>query len=186
MHADWPLFNLADVSMIETSRRTIRTACRVAVCALLVVGAPSPATIANAAELPTRHVLTFDVASHVAAAVMAEAHGKGWPCAVAVVDASGYVIVLDRMDGSPMLASVDLAPEKARTAALFAKPSQALEDAIHDGRIAATTAGFVEMSGGVPLIVDGELVGAVGVSSAQPDWDVALATAGAASLSKAP
>jgi glc operon protein GlcG len=69
---------------------------------------------------------------------------------------------------------------------LFGKPSKALEDAIHAGRVAATTAGFVEMDGGLPLLVDGKEVGAVGVSSAQPDWDVALAAAGAATLSKKP
>jgi Haem-degrading len=73
------------------------------------------------------------------------------------------------MDASPMLASVELAPAKARTAALFAKPSKALEDAIRAGRTAAVTAGFVEMDGGLPLTVNGELVGAIGVSSARPD-----------------
>jgi glc operon protein GlcG len=179
---------LADVSMIEASRLTIRTTCLVAVSALFIAGAPSPAVIAKAAaaELPTRHVLTLDVARHVAAAAIAEAQSLGRPCVVAVVDASGYLIVLDRMDGSPMLASVDLAPAKARTAAMFAKPSQALEDTIHNGRFAATTSGFVQMSGGVPLTVNGELVGAIGVSSALPDGDVAIANAGAASLSKTP
>jgi glc operon protein GlcG len=105
-----------------------------------------------------------------------------WPSSIP----GGYVITLDRMDASPMLASVELAPQKARTAAMFAKPSKALEDAIHSGRVAATTAGFVEMDGGVPLMIDGQEVGAVGVSSLQPDWDVALATAGAAALVKKP
>jgi glc operon protein GlcG len=85
-----------------------------------------------------------------------------------------------------MLASVELAPAKARTAALFRKPSQALEDGIRAGRVAAVTAGFVEMSGGLPLMVDGELIGAVGVSSAQPDWDVQIAAAGAAALGAKP
>ena len=80
------------------------------------------------------------------------------------------------------LRSVELAPAKARTAALFRKPSKALEDAIHAGRTAAVTAGYVEMSGGLPLIVNGEIVGAIGVSSAQPDWDTAIAAAGAAIL----
>ena len=139
---------------------------------------------AVAAELPTRHVLTLDVASRVAAAAVAEARNKNWPCVVAVVDTSGYLIVLQRMDASPMLASVELAPAKARTAAMFAKPSKALEDAIHNGRVAATTAGFVEMDGGVPLTVDGEIVGAIGVSSAEPDWDNEIAGVGAAALSK--
>jgi glc operon protein GlcG len=60
---------------------------------------------------------------------------------------------------------VELAPGKARTAALFKKPSQALEDAINHGRVAAVTAqGFIEMAGGLPIIVDGEVMGAIGAS----------------------
>jgi glc operon protein GlcG len=141
---------------------------------------------AEAANLPARHILTLDAARTVIAAAEAEALQKGWPCAVAVTDNAGYLIALDRMDASPMLASVELAPAKARTAALFRKPSKALEDAIHSGRTAAVTAGFVEMDGGLPLIVNGELVGAIGVSSAQPDWDVQIAAAGAAALTAKP
>jgi glc operon protein GlcG len=141
---------------------------------------------AIAADLSTRHILTLDAARTVVAAAEAEARQKGWPCVVAVTDEAGYLIALDRMDASPMLASVELAPAKARTAALFRKPSKALEDAIHAGRTAAVTSGFVEMSGGVPLIVHGELVGAIDVSSAQPDWDAQIAAAGAAALAAKP
>ena len=136
----------------------------------------------TAADLPTRHVLTLQSAKLVIAAAEAEALKKGWPCVVAVSDSAGYLIALDRMDDSPMLASVELAPAKARTAALFRKPSKALEDSIHAGRVAAVTSGFVEMAGGLPLTVNGELIGAIGVSSAQPDWDVQIAAAGAAAL----
>jgi glc operon protein GlcG len=136
--------------------------------------------------LPTRHVLTLDVARRVVSAAEAEAQRQGWPCVIAVVDGSGYLIALDRMDASPMLASVELAPAKARTAALFGKPSKELEEAIRGGRVAATTAGFVEMEGGLPLMVDGEKVGAIGVSSAQPSWDSSIAATGAAALKSGP
>jgi glc operon protein GlcG len=139
-----------------------------------------------AAELPIKHVLTLDAARRVLAAAEARAHQNNWPGVIAVVDASGYLIALERMDASPMLASTELAPAKARTAALFGKPTEILENAIHNGRIAATTAGFVEMSGGIPLVVNGETVGAIGVSTAQPDWDIAVATAGAAALDEKP
>jgi glc operon protein GlcG len=138
-----------------------------------------------AADLPTRHFLTLETAKLVIAAAETEAQKNGWPCVVAVTDSAGYLIALERMDDSPMLASVDLAPAKARTAALFRKPSQALEDSIHAGRVAAVTSGFVQMAGGLPLTVNGELVGAIGVSSAQPDWDVQIAAAGAAALARA-
>jgi glc operon protein GlcG len=141
---------------------------------------------ALSAELPTKPVLTLDAARRVIVSAEATARQNRWPGVIAVVDAGGYLLALERMDGSPMLASTELAPAKARTAALFGKPTKALEDAIHNGRMAATTAGFVEMAGGVPLIVGGEAVGAIGVSTAQPDWDVAVAAAGAAALDEKP
>ena len=147
--------------------------------AAAIVGMAGPG---DAKDLPSRHVLTLEAARHVANAAERLAEQKGWPCVIAVVDSGGYLIVLERMDASPMLASVELAPQKARTAALFAKPTKALEDAIRAGRFAATTAGFVEMAGGQPLLVDGEVVGAIGVSSAEPDWDVTVADAGARAL----
>jgi glc operon protein GlcG len=62
------------------------------------------------------------------------------------------------------------------------KPTKTLEDAIHNGRVGAVTAGFVEMIGGLPLTSENELIGAIGVSSAQPDWDAQIAAAGAAAL----
>jgi glc operon protein GlcG len=70
------------------------------------------------------------------------------------------------------------------SAALFRKPAKTLEDAIHNGRLGVLTAGFVELIGGLPLTSDNELIGAIGVSSAQPDWDAQIATAGAAALEK--
>ena len=150
--------------------------------AVAVVGVVSFMVSASAAELPTKHVLTLEIARQVVAAAEAEAQKKGWPGVIAVVDSGGYLLAFARMDASPMLASAELAPAKARTAALFGKPTKALEDAIHSGRVAATTAGFVEMDGGVPLVVGGQTVGAIGVSTAQPDWDIAIAAAGAAAL----
>src|ERR1700730_9740621 len=72
------------------------------------------------------------------------------------------------MDNAAFVASVELAPGKARTAALFKKPSEALEDAIDHGRIAAVTArGFIEMKGGLLIVVDGEVIGAIGASFAE-------------------
>jgi len=140
---------------------------------------------ASAADSGSREALSLAQAKHVVAIAEQKAAELGAPCAVAVVDRSGYLITLDRMDESPMLASVELAPGKARTAALFGKETHVLEDAIHNGRGAATTSGFVMMTGGVPLMIDGKEVGAIGVSSARPDWDEAIATAAAASLAAA-
>jgi glc operon protein GlcG len=144
----------------------------------------SLSSAAFAGTLPTRPVLTLEAAHQVLAAAVADARQHNWPGAVAIVDAEGYLITMDRMDGSPMLASVELAPAKAKTAALFGRSSQALEESIHAGRVASVTSGFVEMTGGVPLFVDGQEVGAIGVSTAQPAWDAQIAAAGAAAITK--
>jgi glc operon protein GlcG len=82
-----------------------------------------------------------------------------------------------------MRPSVELAMGKARSAALFKKPTKDLEDAINHGRYAAITArGFTEMQGGIPLVVDGEVVGAIGASFATPEEDAHVAQAGLAAL----
>ena len=84
-----------------------------------------------------------------------------------------------------MTASVELAPGKARAAALFEKPSRALEEAINRGRYAAITArGFIEMEGALPVVVDGEVIGAIGASFATPEEDEQVAKAGLAALSQ--
>jgi glc operon protein GlcG len=104
---------------------------------------------------------------------------------IAVVDDGGWPILLLRMDNAAYVASVELAPAKARTAALFKKPSQALEDAINRGRIAAVTAhGFTEMQGGLPIVVDGQVIGAIGASFDTPEHDVQIAKAGLAALTQ--
>ena len=84
-----------------------------------------------------------------------------------------------------MTASVELAEAKARSAALFKKPTQALEDAINRGRYAAITArGFIEMQGRLPVIVDGEVIGGIGASFATPEEDEQVAKAGLAALNE--
>ena len=117
------------------------------------------------------------------AAAEAEAERNHWPAAIAVVDDGGWPILIERMDHAALIAGVELAPGKARTAALFKKPSQDLEDAINNGRIAAVTAlGFVEMQGALPVIVDGEVIGAIGVSADTKEHDAQIARAGLAAL----
>ena len=89
------------------------------------------------------------------------------------------------LNHAAMTASVELAEGKARSAALFKKPTQALEDAINHGRYAAITArGFIEMQGGLPVVVDGEVIGAIGASFATPEEDEQVAKAGLAALSE--
>jgi glc operon protein GlcG len=135
------------------------------------------------AQLAEKKVLTLAAARKMVDAAEAEALRNNWAGVIAVVDDGGWPILIERMDNAALLAGVELAPGKARTAALFRKPSQALEDAINNGRIAATTArGFVEMKGALPIVVDGQVIGAIGVSADTPDHDVQIAQAGLAAL----
>jgi glc operon protein GlcG len=140
---------------------------------------------AVASPLPTIPVLTLEAAQTVAGAAEQTAQANGWPCVIAVVDAEGLPITLIRMDHAAVPGGVVLAPGKARTAALLRRPTSVLEDAINSGkRPALETAGsgFVMMSGGIPLVADGQIVGAIGVSSDTPTHDEIIAKAGAAAL----
>lgn len=141
-------------------------------------------TATNAsAQLAQKKVITLAAARKMVAAAEAEAEHNHWAGVIAVVDDGGWPILIERMDHAALLAGVELAPGKARTAALFKKPSQDLEDAINNGRIAATTArGFIEMQGALPVIVDGEVIGAIGVSADTKEHDAQIAQAGLAAL----
>ncbi|MFJ3058690.1 heme-binding protein [Herbaspirillum sp. NPDC087042] len=141
------------------------------------------ANVASAAGLPTQPVLTLAAAQQVIQAAQSKAQAENWPCVISVVDAAGLPLALVRMDNAAVPAGVELAPGKARTAALFRRPSGALEDAINGTRPAAITArGFVLMRGGVPLVAEGQIVGAIGVSADTPQHDEEIAKAGAAAL----
>jgi glc operon protein GlcG len=151
-------------------------------CSLLLVALALPSRDA-AAQFAEKKVLTLDIARKMVAAAESEAVSNHLAGVVAVVDDGGWLILQERMDHAAYVASVELAPGKARTAALFKKPSQALEDVINHGRIAAVTAqGFTEMQGGLPIVVDGEVIGAIGASFDRPEHDVQIAQAGLVAL----
>jgi glc operon protein GlcG len=119
------------------------------------------------------------------AAAEAEAERNHWAGVIAIVDDGGWPILIERMDNAAFTASIELAPGKARTAALFKKPSQALEDSINHGRIALVTAhDFIEMQGGLPIVVDGQVVGGIGASFDTPEHDVQVAQVGLAALKR--
>ncbi|MFC0409048.1 GlcG/HbpS family heme-binding protein [Roseomonas elaeocarpi] len=140
-----------------------------------------PGTALRAAELPRQPVLTLEAARTVLAAAEKEARANNWAGSIAVADAGGALLAMVRLDGGAP-ASAEIAPGKARTAALFRRPTAAFEDAINGPRAAAITSGFNMMAGGLPLVVDGQVVGAIGVSVDTPQHDVALAEKGRAAL----
>jgi glc operon protein GlcG len=135
------------------------------------------------AQLAEKKVITLAAARKMVSAAEAEAERNHWAGVVAVVDDGGWPILVERMDNAAYIASIELAPGKARTAALFKKPSQALEESINHGRLALTTArDFIEMQGGLPIIVDGQVIGGIGASFDTPEHDVQVAQAGLAAL----
>jgi len=101
---------------------------------------------------------------------------------ICVVDDGGHVILLERMDGT-QLGSVQIAQDKARTAVLFKRPSKALEDAVAGGRmVVMKLTGALPVEGGIPIMSDGQLIGAIGVSGATSPQDGQVAAAGLAVL----
>lgn len=135
-----------------------------------------------AAQLADKKVLTLDGAKKVAAAAEAEAKKNNWNVVIAVVDDGGNLIYLQRIDGT-QTGSIDVAIQKARTAQAFKRPTKVFEDAIAGGRNALLALhGALPLEGGVPIVVGGQLVGAIGVSGAKSTEDGQVAKAGADSL----
>ena len=133
--------------------------------------------------------LTLEGAKKVIAAAVAEAKSKNAPGgAIAVVDEGGNLIAVERLDNT-FAAGANISIGKARTAVLFKRPTKFFEDVINKGRTAmATLNDFTPLQGGIPIIVDGQIVGAVGVSgasSAQQDEELAIAGANALATSSA-
>ena len=120
----------------------------------------------------------------VLAAAEAEAIKQGWNVAIAVVDTAGNLVGFIKRDDTQS-ASIMVAQDKARTAALYKRPSKAFQDMVAGGGLGLrvmTMRDVVAAEGGVPLVVDGKIIGAVGVSGVNSDQDGIVATAGAAAL----
>ncbi len=126
-------------------------------------------------------MLTLDDARMIAAAAENEARRRGWPVTIAICDAGGHPLLLQRMDGAPLM-STEVAPAKARTCVMTRKPSKALEDMVNNGRYAALKLPVATIGGGEMIVVGGELVGGVGVSGVKPDEDAVVARAGVAAI----
>jgi glc operon protein GlcG len=152
---------------------------KMAMAALLILTALPPAH----AQVVTRKQLTIEGARQVIAAAAAEARRNHAGGAVAVVDDGGNLVALERLDGT-FAAAANISIGKARTAAIFRRPTRAFEDVIKSGRTAMVTLNdFTPLQGGIPILLDGEVVGAIGVSgaaSAQQDEEIALVGAAAA------
>jgi uncharacterized protein GlcG (DUF336 family) len=151
--------------------------------AVLTAAAVWPATVKGQA-MPNHYgaPVTTEVARKVAAAALAEARKNGWTVAAAVVDTGGTLVYFERIDGTQN-GSSDIALEKARTSAMFKRPSKAIADIVASGKVNyLRLSGSIPLEGGHPLIVDGKIVGAIGVSGGSAEQDGTCARAGADAL----
>jgi len=134
------------------------------------------------AQLADKKVLTLEAAKKIAAAAEVEAKKNNWNVVIAVVDDGGHLVYLQRIDGT-QTGSIDVAIQKARTAQAFKRPTKVFEDAIAGGRNALIALhGALPLEGGLPIMVGGQLVGAIGVSGVKSTEDGQIAKAGADSL----
>ena len=136
-------------------------------------------------DLPTKKVLTLEVAKKIAAASEAEAKKRGATVVIVVVDDGGHMLILERLDDT-QVASVEVGIGKARTAAIFRRPSKVFEDQVRNGRVAALALpGATPLQGGVPIEFEGKVIGAIGVSGNTPREDEDIAKVGAANATAA-
>jgi glc operon protein GlcG len=145
----------------------------VAVLAMVAVTATSHAQILD------KKALSLAAAKQIAAAAEADAKTKNARVVIAVVDDGGHLLVLQRLDDT-QVASVEVAMGKARTAAIFRRPSREFEEQVKNGRVAALALpGATPLQGGIPILFENKVIGAIGVSGESPAQDEEIAIAGA-------
>ena len=148
---------------------------RASIC---VISVALLAGMASAADLATKKSLTLAAAKEIAAAAAKEAAANKWTLVIAIVDDGANLVYLERMDDT-QIGSVNIAIAKAETAVKMKRPSKALEDAVAGGRnVVMTIPGVLPVEGGVPIVVDGKVIGAIGVSGMSSQQDGLAAAAG--------
>ncbi|MDF2077399.1 heme-binding protein [Pseudomonas mendocina] len=127
-------------------------------------------------------VLSQSEVSQILQAARSEAQQQGWAVAIAVVDDGGHPLALERLDGCAPIGAY-IATEKARSAAIGRRETKGYEDMVNGGRTAFVSAPLLtSLEGGVPVLVDGQVIGAVGVSGVKAEQDAQVAKAGIAAL----
>jgi uncharacterized protein GlcG (DUF336 family) len=152
------------------------------VAACVMAGSPA---LARAQPMPNPYgaPITTEAARKAASAALAEARKNGWSVYATVVDPGGAVVYVERIDGT-QTGSAEVSLEKARTSVSFKRPSKAIEDVVLSGKTQyLRLPGAIPLEGGVPLLVDGKIVGAIGVSGATSAQDGQCARAGADAVS---
>jgi uncharacterized protein GlcG (DUF336 family) len=123
--------------------------------------------------------ISLDQAKKVMSGAEAEAKKNNWPVAIVILDSGGQMVMMQRLDNTQW-GSVDIAKEKARSAVALRRPTKALQDAIAQGgsNLRLLSTGFSMLEGGIPIIVDGKIIGSVGVSGVTSQQDAQTAQAG--------
>jgi uncharacterized protein GlcG (DUF336 family) len=146
----------------------------------LALGVPVFAQLAN----PYGEAITSETAKKMAAAALAEARKNNWTMAVAIVDTAGDLVYFEKID-STQAASSTIAVEKARSAARFKRPTKALQDGLAAGGEGLRILGLPEavpVEGGLPILIGGKIVGAIGLSGGTSAQDSQVAQAGVAAV----
>jgi uncharacterized protein GlcG (DUF336 family) len=138
------------------------------------------------AQLPNPYgaSIALESARKIAALSVAEANKNGWKMAIAIVDTAGDLVYFEKMDGT-QVASVNIAQDKARSSVRFKRPTKAMQDILAAGGAGVrflALQGAIPVEGGLPLIMDGKIVGAIGASGGTSDQDGLAAKAGADSV----
>ncbi len=134
------------------------------------------------AQVATKPALSLALAKKVAAVAQAEAAKNKWTVVIAIVDEGGSLVYLEKMDGT-QLGSIDVAQGKAATALRFKRPTKVFEDAVVGGRTPILSLpGVVAVEGGLPIVVDGAFIGAIGISGAKSNEDGIVAQAALAAV----
>ena len=133
--------------------------------------------------MKTKAVLSDTDVSNILNAARVHANANKWAVSIAVVDDGGHMLGMIRLDGAPPI-SAHIAPAKAQTAAVGRRESKVYEDIVNNGRVAFLSAPLIHgmLEGGVPIVVEGEVIGAVGVSGVKSSEDAQIAQAGIAAL----
>ncbi len=148
----------------------------------LVVVATIVFSFASQAQLASKKALTLEVAKKLVAASESAAVKNNWTMVIAVVDDGGNLLLLEKMDGT-QIGSIDVAVQKAKTAISFKRPTKAFEEKVLGGRtVILGLQNAMPIEGGLPLIVDGQYIGAIGVSGGSSDQDGVVAKAGVEAL----
>ncbi len=137
------------------------------------------AGLASAQERPPYgNPINVDQAKKIAGGALAESKRNNWRMAISIVDNHGFPVYFERMEDT-QTASIQIALDKAKSAAMFRRPTKVFEDGVAKGRVALLgLTGAMPIEGGLPIMVDGRVIGGIGVSGANSDQDAAAAQAG--------